>query len=162
MSGAKVPATPAIRVLKAHQVDFEVYPYRYQDKGGTAVAAQQLGVDEDRVIKTLVMETEAQAPFLILMHGDREVSAKALARVLEAKTVSPCHAAAAHRHTGYQVGGISPFGTRKALPVYVEASILALPEIFINGGKRGVLLKMTPGELHRVLHPVAVTVARAR
>lgn len=160
MSGAKLPATPAIRVLRANQVTFEIYPYRYQDKGGTAVAAQQLGVDENRVIKTLVMETDTQSPFIILMHGDRQVSTKALARALDVKTVTPCDSAAAHRHTGYQVGGISPFGTRKTLPVYIEASILDLPEIFINGGKRGVLVKMTSEALQRVLHPVAVTVAR--
>ena len=153
------PITQAIRVLRQKKVSFTLRPYRYQEKGGTEVASNELGVDEHQVIKTLVMENDRGTPFLVLMHGDREVSTKNLARVLGAKTVKPCEPETAHRHTGYMVGGISPFGTRKSLPVYVEETILDLPIILINAGKKGLLAQMAPGELVRVLNPAVVHVA---
>jgi Cys-tRNA(Pro) deacylase len=159
MAKEKHPVTQAIRTLKQHGVDYILRPYHYQEKGGTGVAAGELGVDENQVIKTLVMEDEAGDPFLILMHGDREVSTKNMARFLGKKTVRPCDPDTANRHTGYVVGGISPFGTRKGLRIYVEASVLELPRIFINAGKRGLLAEMSPGELARVLKPVPVNVA---
>lgn len=159
MAKEKLPATQAIRVLKKHKVGFSLCPYPYEDKGGTTAAARALGVDEHLVIKTLVMEDQEGDPFLILMHGDREVSTKGLARQMGVKTVRPCDPDAAQRHTGYQVGGISPFGTRKTLPVYVEASILESTEILINAGKRGLLARMAPEDLKRVLSPIPVSVS---
>ena len=123
------------------------------------MASRELGVDEHQVVKTLVMEDDRKNPLLILMHGDKEVSTKNLARVLGVKSVEPCDPETAHRHTGYVVGGISPFGTRKALKVYVEASVLELPKIYINAGKRGLLAEMSPQELKRVLNPIPVKVA---
>jgi Cys-tRNA(Pro) deacylase len=153
------PITQAIRVLKQKKAVFTLRPYKYQEKGGTGVAANELGVDEHRVIKTLVMEDEQGSPFLILMHGDREVSTKNLARILGVKSARPCDPEVAHRHTGYTVGGISPFGTRKVLRVYVEDSVLHLPTIFVNAGKRGLLAEMDPGELKRILNPTPVHVA---
>ena len=158
MAGAAV--TPAIRVLRASKVPFTEHPYRYEERGGTRVSARELGVDEHVVIKTLVMQDERKQPLLVLMHGDREVSTKNLARQIGAKAVEPCDAAVAGRHTGYQVGGTSPFGTRKELPVYVEASILDLPRIYINGGKRGFLVALAPADLVRVLSPTAVEAAQ--
>lgn len=151
--------TAAIRVLRANQVPFTEHPYRYQDRGGTQVSSRELGVDEHVVIKTLVMQDERKQPLIVLMHGDREVSTKNLARQIGAKTVTPCDPAVAERHTGYQVGGTSPFGTRKRLPVYVERTILDLPRIYINGGARGLLVSMAPADLVRVLSPTAVDVA---
>jgi Cys-tRNA(Pro) deacylase len=159
MAKEKLPVTQAVRALKEHGVDYILRPYHYREKGGTGVAAAELGVDEHQVIKTLVMEDEAGDPFLILMHGDREVSTKNMARFLGVKTVRPCDPDTANRHTGYVVGGISPFGTRKALKVYVEVSVLELPRIFINAGKRGLLAEMSPGELARVLKSMPVNVA---
>ena len=158
MAGAAV--TPAIRVLRASNVPFTEHLYRYEERGGTRVSARELGVDEHVVIKTLVMQDERKQPFLVLMHGDREVSTKNLARQIGAKAVEPCDAAVAERHTGYQVGGTSPFGTRKELPVYVEASILDLPRIYINGGKRGFLVALAPADLVRVLSPTTVEAAQ--
>ena len=158
MAGAAV--TPAIRVLRASKVPFTEHPYRYEERGGTRVSARELGVDEHVVIKTLVMQDERKQPLLVLMHGDREVSTKNLARQIGAKAVEPCDAAVAGRHTGYQVGGTSPFGTRKGLPVYVEASILDLPRIYINGGKRGFLVALAPADLVRVLSPTTVEAAQ--
>lgn len=154
-----LPITQAIRALRQKKAVFTLRPYRYQEKGGTGVAALELGVDEHQVIKTLVMEDEQSRPLLILMHGDREVSTKNLARFLGVKAVNPCDPETAHRHTGYMVGGISPFGTKKSLPVYVEDSILHLPFILVNAGKRGLLAEMAPGELARVLSPISVQVA---
>lgn len=148
---AKPPVTAATRLLKAKGVDFEVRLYEYEDHGGTTRAAVELGVDEHAVIKTLVFEDEAKQPFLVLMHGDREVSLKGLARELKVKAVSPCSQEAAQRHTGYQVGGISPFGTRKALRVCAQKSIFALPAIYINAGKRGALARMDPKHLRELL-----------
>ena len=158
MAGAAV--TPAIRVLRACKVLFTEHPYRYEERGGTRVSARELDVDEHVVIKTLVMQDERKQPFLVLMHGDREVSTKNLARQIGAKAVEPCDAAVAGRHTGYQVGGTSPFGTRKELAVYVEASILDLPRIYINGGKRGFLVALAPADLVRVLSPTTVEAAQ--
>jgi Cys-tRNA(Pro) deacylase len=159
MSKEKYPVTPAIRFLRDHKVNFTGHLYPYEERGGTAVSARELWVDEHAVVKTLVMEDEAGAPLLILMHGDREVSTRELARVLGVRSVRPCAPETAQRHTGYQVGGTSPFGTRKPLPVYVEASILALPTIYLNGGKRGFLVGILPGEVQRLLGARPVTVA---
>jgi Cys-tRNA(Pro) deacylase len=153
--------TPAIRALREHAVAFTEHSYKYEDRGGTRVSARELGVDEHTVVKTLVMQDEAKRPLIVLMHGDREVSTKNLARQIGAKTVAPCDPAAAERQTGYQVGGTSPFGTRKTLPVYIERTILDLPLIYINGGRRGFLVSLTPGELARVLSPTTVEVAIA-
>ncbi len=160
MSKDHIPATPAIRVLKDNGVDFVPRPYKYEERGGTEVAARELGVDEHLTVKTLVMEDEKKAPFVVLMHGDREVSTRELARTLGVKTVQPCDPAAANRHTGYMVGGTSPFGTKKALPVYAEETILSLPAIYINAGRKGLLVEMKPADLVRLLKPVTVKVAR--
>ena len=160
MSKDHIPATPAIRVLKDNGVDFVPRPYKYEERGGTEVAARELGVDEHLTVKTLVMEDEKKAPFIVLMHGDKEVSTRELARTLGVKTVQPCDPAAANRHTGYMVGGTSPFGTKKALPVYVEETILSLPAIYINAGRKGLLVEMKPADLVRLLKPVTVNVAR--
>lgn len=157
---AKPPATPATRALAAAKVPFTVRLYDYVDHGGTERAAQELGVPEHAVIKTLVFEDEAKNPFLVLMHGDREVSLKELARCLGVKGVSPCSQEVAQRHTGYQVGGISPFGTRKRLPVYVEKSILTLERIYINAGKRGALAEISPKNLRELLPVTEVRAGR--
>src|SRR5512133_193310 len=159
MAKEKTPVTPAVRQLRAEKVEFTDHPYTYEEKGGTAVSARELGVDEHCVIKTLVMEDECKEPLIVLMHGDRQVSTKELARIIGVKQVSPCTADAAQRHTGYLVGGTSPFGTRRRMPVYMEAGISELERIYINGGKRGYLVSMTPAELIRVLQPITVTVA---
>jgi len=156
----KLPATSAIRFLREHQIDFMESPYKYEEHGGTGTAAKELGVDEHVVIKTLVMEDDKRKPFIILMHGDREVSTKELARVIGVKSVNPCDPQIALKHTGYMVGGISPFGTKKPLPVYVEETILSLPKIFINAGRRGLLAEMSPSDLVRTLKPIPVKVAR--
>lgn len=151
--------TPATQFLKAKQVAFTLHEYEYEEKGGTRVSSQKLGVDEHSVIKTLVFEDETKRPFLILMHGDRQVSAKALARQLGVKTVQPCKPEVANRHTGYQVGGTSPFGTKKQLDVCCERSITTLPRIFINAGGKGFLCSLDPAELVRVLAPKLVDCA---
>lgn len=151
--------TPATRFLAEHGVAFTLHPYEYEDRGGTRVSSQKLGVDEHEVIKTLVFEDETKAPLLVLMHGDRQVSAKALARQLGVKTVQPCKPEVAQRHTGYQVGGTSPFGTKKVLRVCCERSITALPRLFINAGGRGLLCSLSPSELVRVLSPTLVDCA---
>lgn len=158
MAKVKLPVTAAVRVLRQAGVSFGEHPYQYEEKGGTAVSARELGVEEHRVIKTLIMEDESKAPLVVLMHGDRQVSTKELARVIGAKSVAPCTPDTANRHSGYMVGGTSPFGTRKQMPVYVEETILELPLIYINGGHRGFLVSMPPAELVRVLKPVAVKV----
>lgn len=159
MAREKPPVTSAVRMLRAEKVDFSDHLYAYQDKGGTSVSSRELGVDEHTVIKTLVMEDENRQPLMVLMHGDRQVSTRELARTIGAKQVSPCAPETAQKHTGYMVGGTSPFGTRHQMPVYIEESIAALPKIYVNGGKRGYLVGIEPGELIRVLKPVAVTVA---
>lgn len=158
MAKEKFPVTPAIRLLREEKVAFTEHLYPYEEKGGTAVSSRELGVDEHAVIKTLVMEDEAARPLIVLMHGDRQVSTKELARQIGCKTVAPCAPATADKHSGYQVGGTSPFATRKAMPVYLEETIAELPRIYINGGKRGFLIGLEPGELIRVLQPTLVRV----
>ena len=145
------PITPAVRVLQSKKVPFTPHSYTYEEHGGTRQAAALLRVPEHEVIKTLVFETDSRQPFLVLMHGDQEVSTKQLARTLEVKRLGPCDPASAQRHTGYQVGGISPFGTKKELPVYAEKTILSLERIFINGGKRGFLVEISPQDLKKAL-----------
>lgn len=159
MAKVKSPVTAAIRVLREAGVAFGEHPYHYEAKGGTAVSARELGVAEQSVVKTLVMEDERQSPLVVLMHGDRQVSTKELARAIGVKSVSPCSPETAQRHSGYLVGGTSPFGTKKQMPVYLEESILSLPLLYINGGSRGFLVSMEPCELVRVLKPVLVKVA---
>jgi Cys-tRNA(Pro) deacylase len=149
----------AVRVLRAFNVPFEPHLYAWEAGGGTRASAIALGVDEHLVIKTLIFEDEARAPLCILMHGDREVSAKNLARQLGKKQVAPCLKAVADKHSGYQVGGTSPFGLRRAMPICMERSIEALPRLYINGGARGLLVSMAGAELVRVLQPIAVDVA---
>jgi Cys-tRNA(Pro) deacylase len=158
MSKDRTPGTPAVHQLRAANVEFTEHPYEYEDKGGTAVSARELGVCEHAVIKTLVMENDSRAPLIVLMHGDLKVSTRELARIAGVKTISPCNPETAHRHSGYMVGGTSPFGTRKKMPVYMEETILALPKIYINGGRRGYLVGMAPAELVRVLSPKLVNV----
>jgi Cys-tRNA(Pro) deacylase len=154
-----VPATPAIHFLRKHGVAFSEHQYRYEDRGGTRVSSRELGVDEHAVVKTLVMEDEDGRPLLVLMHGDREVSTKQLARHIGRKTVRPCEPAVAQRHTGYMVGGTSPFGARRPLPVYIEESILDLPRVYLNGGRRGLLVALAPAEITRTLDATPVRVA---
>lgn len=151
--------TPAIRLLRGAGVPFTPHPYDYEEKGGTRASSRALGVDEHAVVKTLVMEDDRKAPFLVLMHGDRQVSTKELARRIGARSVAPCSPEAALRHTGYPVGGTSPFGTRKAMPVYMEETIPSLPRIWINGGKRGLLVAIDPKDVVRLLAPLLVRVA---
>jgi Cys-tRNA(Pro) deacylase len=154
-------ATPAIRVLRRHGVPFTEHSYRYEDRGGTRVSARALGVAEHDVVKTLVMEDDRKRALIVLMHGDREVSTKALARAIGVKTVTPCRPEVAERHTGYLVGGTSPFGTRKAMPVYVERTILDIDRVFVNGGRRGYLIAIMPQVFIDVLHATPVDVGIA-
>jgi Cys-tRNA(Pro) deacylase len=156
---SKAPSTPATRLLRERGVAYSEHLYRYEERGGTAVSSRELGVDEHAVVKTLVMEDEAGAPLLVLMHGDREVSTKALARQLGKREIRICRPEVANRHSGYQVGGTSPLGTRKAMPVCMERSILELPRIYVNGGSRGFLVGVAPGDLARLLSPTLVDVA---
>lgn len=151
--------TPATQFLRSRGVEFSEHFYEYVERGGTAVSSGALGVPEHEVVKTLVMEDEEGAPLIVLMHGDRSVSTKNLARQADRKRVEPCKPGLAQRHTGYQVGGTSPFGTRKAMPVYMERSILDLERIYINGGRRGFLLRLAPDEIVRTLAPRLVEVA---
>jgi Cys-tRNA(Pro) deacylase len=144
--------TPATSFLKKHKVSFTEHEYAYVERGGTAASAAALGVEEHIVVKTLVMEDDSKKPFVVLMHGDRSVSQKALARALGTKSVTPCSPEVAQRHSGYQVGGTSPFGLRKPLPIYVEETILRLPQIYINGGGRGYLVCLEPNVLTTLLH----------
>jgi Cys-tRNA(Pro) deacylase len=154
-----VSETPATQFLRKHGVAFSEHPYDYEEHGGTAVSSRALGVPEHDVIKTLVMQDEAARPLIVLMHGDCKVSTKNLARAIGCKSVEPCKPEVANRHTGFLVGGTSPFGTRKPMPVYVEKTILALARIYINGGRRGYLVSMAPDELVRVLGVKPVEVA---
>lgn len=158
MSKNKFPVTPAIRFLREHQVDFEPREYPYVAHGGTAQSAECLGVDEHAVIKTIVLQNEQQHGLIVLMHGDKHISTRQLARDLSMKHIEPATPQQANKWTGYLVGGTSPFGTRTVLPVYVEASIYALPQIYINGGKRGFLVVIKPEDL-RCLQPQKVSVA---
>ena len=155
----KHPITMAVRVLRDSTVDFTHHPYTYEDRGGTEVSARELGVDEHAVIKTLIMEDDKKTPMIVLQHGDREVSTKNLARQLGVKSIAPCLPAVADRHSGYQVGGTSPFGTKRAMPVYMERTIAELPRIYINGGKRGYLVGMAPSDLIQALNPTLVDIA---
>lgn len=154
-----VSETPATQFLRRHGVGFTEHPYEYEEHGGTAVSSRELGVDEHHVVKTLVMQDEAARPLIVLMHGDRKVSVKNLARQIGCKSVEPCKPEAANRHSGFLVGGTSPFGTRKVMPVYVEESILALEKIYINGGRRGYLIGIDPQVLVAVLPVKAVNCA---
>lgn len=154
-----LPSTPALRTLRDALVAFEVHPYRYEARGGTRVSSRALGVDEHAIVKTLVLRDEARQPMLVLMHGDSKVSLKALARVRGVRAIEPCSEDEAHRVTGYRVGGTSPFGTRRALPVYLERSVCDLPRLYINGGARGLLVSMTPEVLVALLRPTLVSVA---
>lgn len=158
MAKVKSPVTAAIRVLRQAGVKFGEHLYNYEEKGGTSVSSRELGVAEHCVVKTLIMEDEGKNPLVVLMHGDRQVSTKELARVIGVKSVTPCTPDTANRHSGYLVGGTSPFGTRKQMPVYLEESILELPLIYINGGSRGFLVSLEPAELVRVLKPTVVRV----
>jgi Cys-tRNA(Pro) deacylase len=151
MGKSEIPVTPAIRFLRERGVAFELRPYDYEDRGGTRRSSEELGVDEHLVVKTLVMESDARHQFIVLMHGDREVSTKSLARLLGVKHVAPCSEQAAARATGYKFGGTSPFGTRQQLRVYAEKTIFDLPEIYINGGKRGLLVRIDSAVLREVL-----------
>jgi len=155
----KLPSTPALRLLRQQGVPHTVHVYDYVEKGGTRASSEALGVDEHIVIKTLIFEDDKGGPLIVLMHGDKKVSAKELARALGVKRVAPCDPEVANRHSGYQVGGTSPFGTRKKMPVYMESSIAELEHIFINGGARGLLVRIEPKELERLLSPVPVDVA---
>lgn len=158
MSKEKTPVTAAVRELRANKVEFTDHLYEYEEKGGTAVSARELGVPEHAVVKTLVMEDDDRNPLIVLMHGDLKVSTKELARIIGVKTIAPCNPDMANRHSGYVVGGTSPFGTRKKLPVYMEETILALPKIYINAGKRGYLVGIAPQEVVRMLAPKMVKV----
>jgi Cys-tRNA(Pro) deacylase len=154
-----VSATPAIHFLRQRGVTFTEHEYRYEERGGTAASSRELGVPEHSVIKTLVMEDERKQPLLVLMHGDREVSTKNLARQIDRKTVAPCAPDVAQKHTGYMVGGTSPFGTRKAMPVFAERTIADLDRIYVNGGRRGFLVALSPADLVRALSPTFVDAA---
>ena len=148
---AHVSETPATQMLKAHKVEFTEHPYDYVEHGGTEESARQLGLDEHAVVKTLVMQDQDARPLIVLMHGDCKVSTKNLARQIGAKSVEPCKPEVANRHSGYLVGGTSPFGTRREMPVYIEETILALPRIAINGGRRGYLVQLAPEVCTRLL-----------
>ena len=159
MSRDKLPVTQAIRVLREHGVAWTDHPYAYEERGGTEVSARELGVPEHQVVKTLIMEDDRRQPMIVLMHGDREVSTKNLARQTGRKVVKPCAPEVAERHTGYQVGGTSPFGTRKRLPVFVERTILDLDRIYLNGGRRGFLVSLDPRAAATALEATPVDVA---
>jgi Cys-tRNA(Pro) deacylase len=156
----KEPVTQAVRVLRGAGVEFAGHPYRYADGGGTRQFAGEMGVDEHLVIKTLIMEDDEKRPMIVLMHGDREVSTRALARHLGVKHVRPCTASVADRHSGYQVGGTSPLGTRRCMPAYCERSVAGLARIYVNGGKRGYIISLDTDDFLRVLQPTLVDVAR--
>ena len=158
MAKDKTPVTAATRLLKQSKVEFTLHLYNYEERGGTNVSARELGVDEHQVIKTLVMEDEQRKPLIVLMHGDQEVSTKELARSIGVKTITPCNPETALKQTGYQVGGTSPFATRKAMPIYIEKTITTLPHIYINGGKRGFLVSLTPQSVIDLLQPTMVEV----
>ena len=156
----KVPSTRAVLALRKAGVDFTPHFYMYDKDAVTEAAAAEVGVSTHEVVKTLVMEDDGGNPFIVLMHGDMQVSTKGLARLLGVKNVSPASVRSAERLTGYLVGGITPFGTRRELTVYVEESILSLPKLYINGGRRGFLIEISPGNLVKVLDPIAVDVGR--
>jgi Cys-tRNA(Pro) deacylase len=155
------PSTPAALFLRARGTHFTEHSYRYEEHGGTAVAARALGVPEHAVVKTLVMEDDQRRPLPVLMHGDREVSTRQLARQIGARSVAPCRPDVATRHTGYLVGGTSPLATRKSLPVYVERTVLALDTAYVNGGSRGFLLGLAPADLVEATAATLVDAAQA-
>lgn len=155
------PITAAIRVLREHEVAFVPHEFAYVEKGGTAHSSKVLGVSEHAVVKTLIFEDEHKAPLCVLMHGDREVSTKTLARLIGKKLVKPCAPDVAEKHSGYKVGGTSPFGLRKAMPIYMQETITALERMYINGGGRGFLVAISPHDAVRVLQPTLVDVAQA-
>lgn len=156
-----ISETPATQLLRKHKVAFTEHPYDYEEHGGTSVSSRELGVDEHHVVKTLVMQDEAAKPLIVLMHGDCKVSTKNLARNIGCKSVEPCKPEVASRHSGYMIGGTSPFGTKKSMPVYVEDSILALETIYINGGRRGYLVGIKPQVLVELLNAKPVHCALA-
>lgn len=158
MAKDKPPVTPAVRALRAAGITFSHHLYTYEEKGGTSVSSRELGVDEHSVIKTLVMEDDGNQPLIVLMHGDRQVSTKELARLIGARSVEPCRPEVAQKHSGYLTGGTSPFGTKRQMPVYVEETILKLPRIYLNGGKRGYLVGVTPADSLQLLKPTLVRV----
>jgi Cys-tRNA(Pro) deacylase len=160
MGAKKSPVTQAIRALRKAKIPFKDHPYDYEERGGTARSASEIGVPEHQMIKTLIMEDEAARPMIVLMHGDREVSTRALAREIGVKHIRPCDPKTADRHSGYQVGGTSPFGTRRAMPVYCESGIAELPQIFINGGKRGYIISLDTQDALRLLNAKLVSIAR--
>ena len=159
MAADRLPSTPALRLLRHHGVAVQCHQYAYVEKGGAAAAAAALGIALHDMIKTLVFDRDDGQPFLILMHGDREVSTKQLARSIGVKRVAPCAPGTATRHSGYQVGGTSPLATRKPMPVYVEHSVLSAPRIYVNGGSRGLILELASADLVRILNPRPVQVA---
>lgn len=148
-----IPVTTAVRLLRDKKIQFQPYFYEYEEKGGTAVSSRELGVDEHIVVKTLIMEDDAKKPMIVLMHGDRQVSTKQLARELNVKIVKPCEPEMANRHSGYVVGGTSPFATKKQMPVIMQKTIIELPFIFINGGKKGFLVKVATVDVVKILSP---------
>ncbi|MCC6808587.1 MAG: aminoacyl-tRNA deacylase [Deltaproteobacteria bacterium] len=154
------PITPAIRVLRAENVAFTPHTFDYVEKGGTAHSSKELGVDEHAIVKTLVFEDEHRAPIVVLMHGDREVSTKTLARIIGVKMLKPCAPDVAERHSGYKVGGTSPFGLKRTLPIYMQQTITTLERMYINGGGRGFLVSLAPSEAVRVLQPTLVEAAQ--
>lgn len=153
------PVTMAVRVLRRHGVAFVPHLYDWEPHGGTSASSRALGVEEYAVVKTLIFEDDRKKPLCILMHGDREVSAKNLARTIGVKSVAPCRPDVADRHSGYQVGGTSPFGLKRTMPIYAERSVLALPKLYVNGGARGFLVEISGADLERVLAPQTVDVA---
>lgn len=159
MGKVAIPVTTAVRELRRHNVAFTPHFYKYEERGGTAVSSRELGVDEHCVVKTLIMEDDAGEPLVVLMHGDAQVSVKQLARLLGVKSIAACAPEVANRHSGYVVGGTSPFGTRKRMPVFVEASILELRTVYVNGGKQGFLVALDPRVFVQVLGAQPVTVA---
>ncbi|MFN8392802.1 MAG: Cys-tRNA(Pro) deacylase [Bdellovibrionota bacterium] len=159
MKDDKIPVTQAIRFLRDQKIQFTPHLYDYVENGGTAVASEQLGFDESVVVKTIVLEDERQKPLIALMHGDKQVSTKQLARIIGAKSISPCDPKVVTKHTGYVVGGTSPFGTKTKLPVYIQQSIMPLPIVYINGGKRGFLVGVGPQDVLRALKAQPVEIA---
>jgi Cys-tRNA(Pro) deacylase len=159
MGKDKLPITPGIRFLRAAKVSYTDHLYKYEERGGTTVSARELKVDEHSVVKTLVMEDEQKRPVIVLMHGDCQVSTKELARQIGVKAITPCTPETAEKHTGYKLGGTSPFGTRRMLPIYLEAGILDLPTIYINAGQRGYLVGLNPRDILPLLNPVLVKVS---
>lgn len=159
MAKEKFPVTPAVRELRKNKIDFQPFVYDYVEKGGAKHSADVIGADLNHVIKTIVLENEKAEPCVVLMHGDKEISTKNLAREIGVKALKPCDPDTANKHTGYLVGGTSPFGTKKKMPVYMEETIAGIDNIYINGGKRGFLVSIKTSELVRVLKPVAVNVA---